>query len=98
MLVPPLPTRPALPSGDPAAKDPDRWERYPQLHLVAGRNETEPEEDRLRADLASRVLSGPGLWTDWLEELDRRGLIQALLAPGVIDQAVGAAPHAHRLS
>ena len=23
------------------------------------------------AELAARVLSGPGLWLDWLEELDR---------------------------
>ena len=75
MLVSPSPARPALPSGEPAAKDPDHYERYPQLHPVAGYHETEhEEEDRLRADLASRVLSGPGLWLDWLEELDRHGL------------------------
>ena len=55
------------------------------------------EESRLRADLASRVLSGPGLWTDWLDDLDRRGLIEELLADGVIDQAVAAAPHGHQL-
>ena len=55
------------------------------------------EESRLRADLASRVLSGPGLWTDWLDDLDRRGLIEELLANGVIDQAVAAAPHGHQL-
>ncbi len=36
--------------------------------------EAEEEQSRLRADLASRVLSGPGLWLDWLEELDRHGL------------------------
>jgi Insertion element 4 transposase N-terminal len=54
-------------------------------------------ESRLRADLASRVLSGPGLWTGWLEDLDRRGLIEELLAGGVIDQAVAAAPHGHQL-
>jgi hypothetical protein len=29
------------------------------------------EESGLRAGLASRVLSGPGLWLDWLEDLDR---------------------------
>ena len=58
----------------------------------------EPEEESsLRADLASRVLSGPGLWTDWLEELDRRGLIEELLADGVIDEAVATAPHSHQL-
>ena len=55
------------------------------------------EESGLRADLASRVLSGPGLWTDWLEDLDRRGLIEQLLADGVIDEAVATAPHGHQL-
>ena len=55
------------------------------------------EEPGLRADLASRVLSGPGLWTDWLEDLDRRGLVEELLAGGVIDEAVATAPHGHQL-
>ncbi len=45
------------------------------------------EESGLRADLASRVLSGPELWTDWLEDLDRPGLLEQLLAGGVIDEA-----------
>ena len=98
MLVSPSPARPALPSGGPAAKDPGHCERYPQLHSVAGYDQTEDEEeDRLRAGLASRVLSGPGLWTDWLEELDRRGLIQDLLAEGVIEEAVATVPHGHKL-
>jgi len=98
MLVSPSPARSALPSGGPAAKDPDHCGRYPRLHPVAGCDEPEAEEeDRLRADLASRVLSGPGLWTDWLEELDRRGLIGDLLAEGVIEEAVATAPHGHQL-
>jgi hypothetical protein len=98
MLVSPSPARPALPSGEPTAKDPGRCQRYPQLHPVAGCDEMgDEEEDRLRADLASRVLSGPGLWTDWLEELDRRGLIEDLLAEGVIEEAVATAPHGHQL-
>ena len=54
--------------------------------VPAGRRDEAEEESRLRADLASRVLSGPGLWTDWLEELDRRGLLEELLAEGVIDR------------
>jgi len=57
----------------------------------------ETEESSLRAGLASRVLSGPGLWTDWLEDLDRRGLIEELLAGGVIEEAVATAPHGHQL-
>ena len=48
-------------------------------------------------DLASRVLSGLGLWTSWLDELDRRGLLEELLADGVIDEAVASAPHDHQL-
>src|SRR6266851_4375489 len=80
------------------AKDPGHCGRYPELHPVAGCDEPEAgEEDRLRADLASRILSGPGLWTDWLEELDRPGLIEELLADGVIDEAVATAPHGHQL-
>src|SRR5713226_9583773 len=55
------------------------------------------EESGLRADLASRVLSGPGLWTDWMEDLDRPGLIGELLAEGVIEEAVATAPHGHQL-
>jgi hypothetical protein len=53
--------------------------------------EAEEEESSLRGGLASRVLSGPGLWLDWLEDLDRRGLIGELLAEGVIDEAVATA-------
>jgi hypothetical protein len=65
--------------------------------LLAGHGHTEAgEEDRLRADLASRVLSGPGLWLGWLGKLERRGLIEELLADGVIDQAA-TAPHGHQL-
>jgi hypothetical protein len=55
------------------------------------------EQERLRAGLASRVLSGPGLWTGWLDELDRRGLLEGLLADGVIDEAIASAPHDHQL-
>ena len=49
--------------------------------------EDEDEESRLQAGLASRILSGPGLWLDRLEEIDRRGLVEELLAEGIIDQA-----------
>ena len=63
----------------------------------ARREEEEEEESSRRADLASRVLSGPGLWTDWLEDLDRHGLIQDLLGEGVIEEAVATAPHGHQL-
>jgi hypothetical protein len=45
--------------------------------------EAEDEESRVQAGLASRILSGPGLWLDWLEEIDRRGLVEELLAEGI---------------
>ena len=47
------------------------------------------------ADLAGRVLSGPGLWLEWLEELDRASLLEELLADGVITRALEEAPHGH---
>ena len=40
---------------------------------------------------------GPALWTDWLEDIDRRGLIEELLADGVIEEAAASAPHDHQL-
>jgi hypothetical protein len=46
-------------------------------------------------DLAGRVLSGPGLWLDWLGELQRASLPEDLLAEGVIARAQGEAPHRH---
>src|SRR5271166_4008932 len=69
----------------------------PQAMPVVPAEAEEEEESSLRGDLASRVLSGPGLWLDWLEDLDRHGLIGELLAEGVIDEAVATAPHGHQL-
>jgi hypothetical protein len=42
----------------------------------------------------------PGFWTDWLEELDRQGLLEELLAGGVIARAppASAQPNAVALS
>jgi hypothetical protein len=57
----------------------------------------EDEESRLQAGLTGRILSGPGLWLEWLEEIDRRGLAGELLAEGIIDQAVATAPRGHQL-
>ena len=64
---------------------------------VAAAGPAGEEGSRLRAGLASRVLSGPGLWLEELEDLDRRGLIEELLADGVLDEAVATAPHGHQL-
>ncbi len=48
-----------------------------------------------RTDLAGRVLSGPGLWLEWLGELQRASLLEELLAEGVIARALEEAPHGH---
>jgi hypothetical protein len=45
------------------------------------------------AGVAGRVAAGPGLWEDWLADLRREGLIEELLADGVI----AGAEHGHRL-
>ena len=39
-------------------------------------------EDDEAAEIAARVASGPGFWTEWLAELDRQGLLEELLADG----------------
>ncbi len=54
-------------------------------------------EARLRAGLAARVSSGPGLWLEVLEGLDRAGLLEQLLAEGAIGEAAATAPHGHKL-
>jgi hypothetical protein len=46
-------------------------------------------------ELSERVLSGPGLWLDWLGELDRASLLEELLAEDVIARALAGAPHGH---
>ena len=54
------------------------------------------EEDAVPDGLAARVASGPGFWTDWLAEPDRQGLLEDLLAGGVIARALREAPTGHR--
>src|SRR6266851_9303352 len=54
------------------------------------------EEDPGAAEMAARIASGPGFWTDWLAELDRRGLLEELLAEGVIARALREAPPGHK--
>jgi hypothetical protein len=51
--------------------------------------------DAPSSGLAERVLSGPGLWLAWLEELDRASLLEELLASGVIAAALQEASHRH---
>ena len=46
--------------------------------------------------MAARLASGPGFWTEWLAELDRHGLLEDLLADGVIARALREAPSGHK--
>ena len=56
-----------------------------------------PEEDEPgAAGMAARLASGPGFWTEWLAELDRQGLLEDLLADGVIARALREAPSGHK--
>ena len=58
---------------------------------------TGEEEGRVREGLAARVASGPGLWLQDLQGLNREGLLGQLLAEGAIGEAAATAPHGHRL-
>jgi DDE family transposase/transposase IS4-like protein len=55
-----------------------------------------PEDNGETAAMAARVASGPGFWTDWLADLDRRGLLEDLLAGDVIARALREAPAGHK--
>src|SRR5216683_549139 len=48
------------------------------------------------AQIAARVASGPGFWTEWLAELGRQGLLEDLLAGDVIARALREAPTGHK--
>jgi hypothetical protein len=52
--------------------------------------------ESLVPDTAARVAAGPGFWTEWLSELSRDGLLEALLAEDVIARALREAPAGHR--
>ena len=55
-----------------------------------------PEDDGRAAEIAARVASGPGFWTEWLAELEREGLLEVLLAEDVIARALREAPTGHK--
>jgi hypothetical protein len=48
------------------------------------------------AQIAARVASGPGFWTEWLAELGRQGLLEDLLAEDVIARALRESPTGHK--
>jgi hypothetical protein len=54
------------------------------------------EEESGAAEMAARIVSGPGFWTDWLAELDRQGLLEELLAEDAIARALREAPSDHK--
>jgi hypothetical protein len=47
-------------------------------------------------ELAARVASGSGFWTEWLAELSREGLLEALLTEDVIARALAGARTSHK--
>jgi hypothetical protein len=55
-----------------------------------------PEDNDETAAMAARIASGPGFWTGWLAELDRRGLLEDLLGGDVIARALREAPSGHK--
>jgi len=48
------------------------------------------------AEVAARLASGPGFWTQWLADLGREGLLEQLLAHDVIARALREAPAGHK--
>ena len=47
-------------------------------------------------ELAARIADGPAFWTDWVDELDRDGLLGELLGPDAIGRALAEAPGSGR--
>ena len=45
-------------------------------------------------ELPARIAAGPAFWTDWIDELDRAGLLEELLGRDAIERALGEAPGA----
>jgi hypothetical protein len=58
--------------------------------------DSESPEALIPDKAAARVAAGPGFWTEWLSELSREGLLEALLAEDVIARALREAPTGHR--
>jgi Insertion element 4 transposase N-terminal len=68
----------------------------PSLPRVVAGGEGELDE-KVRADLAGLVISGPGLREGWLADMRREGLLGKLVGSGVSGEAVASAGHGHRL-
>jgi hypothetical protein len=64
--------------------------------MVTGWLQVDSSEALVPGEAAARIAVGPGFWTQWLPELSREGLLEALLAEGVIARALREAPTGHR--
>ena len=51
---------------------------------------------RVPDELAARVAAGPGFWAEWVDELDRGGLLEELLGRDAIGRALAEAPGSGR--
>jgi len=47
-------------------------------------------------ELAARIAAGPAFWTEWIDELDRSGLLEELLGRDAIGRALAEAPGSGR--
>ncbi len=65
----------------------------PPVPPVPGGGDAGEEE---AAEVAARLASGPGFWTQWLADLGREGLLEQLLAHDVIGRALREAPAGHK--
>ncbi len=99
MLASPPPARAAVLA--PAEAPAGLAERCPRLRAAIGRVSGDDGDaeacEEFRATLAGLVISGPGLWLDWHDDLRRQGLLERLLDDGVIDEALAQAGHDHKL-
>lgn len=55
-----------------------------------------PSAGQVPAELAARVAAGPAFWADWVDELDRAGLLEELLGRDAIGRALEEAPGSGR--
>lgn len=51
-----------------------------------------PSSGSVPDGLAARVAAGPAFWADWVDELDRGGLLEELLGRDAIGRALAEAP------
>jgi len=52
--------------------------------------------DPVPDELAARVAAGPAFWAEWVDDLDRGGLLEELLGRDAIGRALAEAPGSGR--